>query len=64
MYSVGKIMQAFKQAFGQLSPDVLALSRQLVSHKPSERPSASDVLETKLPELFASLTMGLGHMNL
>ena len=62
MYSVGKIMQAFRQAFGQLSPDVLALSRQLVSHKPSERPSASDVLETKLPELFAKfrVTMGWG----
>jgi hypothetical protein len=62
MYSVGKIMHAMKQAFGQLSPEVLSLARQLLSQQPSERPSATDVLETKLPELFAKfrVTMGWG----
>jgi hypothetical protein len=54
MYSVGKVMKAFMQAFGQLSPEVRALANQLMS-KAAERPSASDLLQTRLPELIEQL---------
>jgi hypothetical protein len=55
MYSVGKVMQAFKQAFGQLSPEVRALANQLMSKAAAERPTASHLLQTRLPELIEQL---------
>ncbi len=55
MYSVGKIMHAFKQAFGQLSPEVSALAKELMTRAACDRPSASDVLEKKLPDLFEKM---------
>jgi hypothetical protein len=55
MYSVGKIMAAFRQAFGQLSPEVASLAKELMSRAARDRPSASDVLENRLPDLLGKL---------
>lgn len=55
MFSVGRIMAAFSQAFGPLSPDVSALSKELMARKACDRPSASDLLEQRLPDLFERL---------
>jgi serine/threonine protein kinase len=54
IYSVGKIMHAMKLAFGPLSPEVTALANKLMS-RASDRPSASDVLQNNLPQLFCRL---------
>jgi serine/threonine protein kinase len=55
MYSVGKIMQAFRQACGPLSPDISTLANKLMSRVPSDRPTASDLIQKTLPELFERL---------
>ena len=54
MYSVGKIMKAFKMSCGALSAEVGTLANQLMS-KAALRPTASDLLQKTLPELFEKL---------
>jgi serine/threonine protein kinase len=55
MYSVGKIIAAFKAAYGPLSAEVWTLSKELTARAACDRPSASDLLERRLPELFEKL---------